>query len=56
VRARPVVRYVGGVLVLAAVYYCTGQASLALQYTGPVTAIWLPVGVGAATLYLAGLR
>jgi signal transduction histidine kinase len=44
------------VLVLAAAYYGTGHASLALQYTGPVTAIWLPVGVGVATLYLAGLR
>jgi signal transduction histidine kinase len=56
VRALPVVRYVAGVLVLAGAYYAAGRASLALQYTGPVAAIWLPVGVGAATLYLAGLR
>src|SRR5829696_5121935 len=54
--ARPFVRYVSGVLVLAAVYFVAGRASLALQYEGPVAAIWLPVGVGAATLYLAGLR
>jgi signal transduction histidine kinase len=50
------VRYVAGVLVLAAAYYAAGRASLALQYEGPVAAIWLPVGVGAAALYLAGLR
>jgi signal transduction histidine kinase len=56
VRAQPFVRYVSGVLVLAAVYFVAGRASLALQYEGPVAAIWLPVGVGAATLYLAGLR
>jgi signal transduction histidine kinase len=56
VRALPAVRYLAGVLVLAAGYYAAGRASLALQYTGPVAAIWLPVGVGAATLYLAGLR
>jgi len=52
----PVVRYLAGVLVLAAAYYAAGWASLALQFHGPVAAIWLPVGVGAATLYLAGLR
>jgi signal transduction histidine kinase len=56
VRAPPAVRYVAGVVLLAAVYFAAGRASLALQYTGPVAAIWLPVGVGAATLYLAGLR
>src|ERR671923_2213043 len=50
------VRYVAGVLVLAAAYYAAGRASLALQYDGPVAAIWLPVGVGAAALYLGGLR
>jgi signal transduction histidine kinase len=44
------------VLALAVAYYAAGQASLALQYTGPVAAIWLPVGVGAAALYLGGLR
>jgi signal transduction histidine kinase len=41
---------------LAAAYYGAGQAGLALQYSGPVTAIWPPVGVGVAALYLAGLR
>jgi signal transduction histidine kinase len=45
-----------GVLVLAAAYWAAGRASLALQYSGPVAAIWLPVGVGAAALCLAGPR
>src|SRR4051812_39140501 len=56
VRALSVVRYLAGVLVLAAAYFVAGRASLALQYEGPVAAIWLPVGVGAAALYLVGLR
>src|SRR5919198_3997373 len=56
VRALPAVRYVAGMLALVAADYASGRASLALQYTGPVAAIWLPVGIGAATLYLAGLR
>jgi integral membrane sensor domain MASE1 len=56
VRAVPVVRYLAGVLALAAAYFVAGRASLALQYEGPVAAIWLPVGVGAAALYLGGLR
>ena len=52
----PVARYVCRVGLLAGLYVAAGWASLALQYTGPVAAIWLPVGVGAATLYLGGLR
>jgi signal transduction histidine kinase len=56
VQVRSAVVYVAGVLLLAGAYYAAGWASLALQYEGPVAAIWLPVGVGAATLYLAGLR
>jgi signal transduction histidine kinase len=43
-------------LVEEAAFYGAGRASLALQYEGPVAAVWLPVGVGAAALYLAGLR
>ena len=45
-----------GVLALSAAYYAAGRAGLALQYSGPVTAIWPPVGVGVAALYLGGLR
>jgi signal transduction histidine kinase len=52
----PAVRYIAGIVGLAAAYYAAGRASLALQYEGPVAAIWLPSGVGAAALYLAGLR
>jgi signal transduction histidine kinase len=55
-RVPAAVWYVAGVLLLAAGYYAAGKASLALQYHGPVAAVWLPAGVGAATLYLAGLR
>jgi signal transduction histidine kinase len=55
-QARAAVRYVAGVLVLSAAYYAVGRAGLALQYSGPVTAIWPPVGVGVAALYLGGLR
>jgi signal transduction histidine kinase len=44
------------VLALSAAYYGAGRAALALQYSGPVTAIWPPVGVGVAALYLGGLR
>jgi signal transduction histidine kinase len=51
-----VARYLAGVLALAVVYFAAGKASLALQFDGPVAAIWLPSGVGAAALYLAGLR
>lgn len=56
VRAQPALRYAAGVVALAVAYYAAGQASLALQYSGPVAAIWLPVGVAASALYLAGLR
>ncbi len=50
------VRFACGVAALALAYYAAGKASLALQYTGPVAAIWLPAGVAAAALYFAGLR
>src|SRR5215204_4811898 len=56
VRVRPWVRYVVGVLGVAVAYYAAGRASLALQYEGPVAALWLPSGLGAALLYRAGLR
>lgn len=49
-------RQVGGVLAVATAYYLAGRASLALQYEGPVAALWLPSGLGAAVLYREGLR
>ena len=51
------VRYVLGVIVLAATYYGAAQFGYALDFAGPVAAIlWLPAGVGIAGLYIGGLR
>ena len=52
----PVARYVGGVLVLAAAYYGAAKLGQTLRYTASVSAIWPPVGLGIAALYLWGLR
>ena len=53
----PRVRYVAGVLVLAAFYRGAAEIGYSLQFAGPVAAIvWLPVGLGAAFLYIGGLR
>jgi signal transduction histidine kinase len=49
-------RLVTGVIVLAASYYGAAKVGQALRYTGSVAAIWPPVGVGIAALYLWGLR
>jgi signal transduction histidine kinase len=51
------VRYPLGLIALVALYYGAGQLGFAFEFAGPVAAIvWLPVGVGIAFLYLAGLR
>lgn len=51
------VRHVLGVLALALLYRGVAEIGFALQFAGPVAAIvWLPVGIGAAFLYLGGLR
>jgi signal transduction histidine kinase len=52
----PIARYVGGVLVLAAAYYGAAKLGQTLRYTASVSAIWPPVGLGIAALYLWGLR
>jgi integral membrane sensor domain MASE1 len=52
----PSARYVPGLLALAAAYYGTAKLGQALRYTGSVSAIWPPAGVGIAALYLWGLR
>jgi signal transduction histidine kinase len=40
---------------LVAAYYASAHLGFALEFTGPVASIvWLPVGVGAATLFLLG--
>ena len=53
---RPALRCLAGVLGLAAAYYAAGEASLALQYTGPVAALWLPVGIAAVAVAFGGVR
>jgi signal transduction histidine kinase len=47
---------IGGVVVLAVAYYGAAKVGQALRYTGSVSAIWPPAGVGIAALYLWGLR
>src|SRR4051812_45839925 len=52
----PWLRWALGVLLLAAAYRAVAELGYALQFAGPVAAIvWLPVGVGIASLYLGGL-
>jgi signal transduction histidine kinase len=43
-------------VVVAVAYYGSAKFAQALRYTGSVSAIWLPVGVGISALYLWGLR
>ena len=51
------VSYIVGVVALAVLYRGVAEIGYALNFAGPVAAIaWLPVGVGIAFLYLAGLR
>lgn len=52
----PSLRYVAGVLVLAAAYYGAAKLGQTLRYTASVSAIWPPAGLGIAALYLWGLR
>src|SRR5919112_3253923 len=55
--ADPRLRRVLGVLLLAVLYRGVAEVGYALQFAGPVAAIlWLPVGIGVAFLYIAGLR
>ena len=49
-------RYVAGVLALAAAYYAAAKIGQTLRYTGSVSAIWPPAGLGIGALYLWGLR
>ncbi|HEX6653231.1 MAG TPA: MASE1 domain-containing protein, partial [Thermoleophilaceae bacterium] len=43
-------------LALAAAYYGAAKLGQTLRYTGSVSAIWPPAGLGIAALYLWGLR
>jgi len=56
VTLRPRARYITGILALALAYYGAAKARQALSYTGSVSAIWPPAGLGIAVLYLWGLR
>lgn len=51
-----IARYVLGVAAFAGAYYVAAQGGYALQFTGSISAIWPPVGLAAAVLYLGGLR
>jgi signal transduction histidine kinase len=52
----PLLRYAGGVVLLAAAYYGAAKVGQTLRYTASVSAIWPPAGLGIAALYLWGLR
>ena len=49
-------RYLAGVVLIAAGYYATARGGEALLLTGPAGAFWPATGVGIAVLYLGGLR
>jgi signal transduction histidine kinase len=49
-------RYVAGVIGLALGYFVVAKGAQSLRYTASVSAIWPPVGLGIAALYLAGIR
>lgn len=49
--------YLPSVGVVVVLYYAAAHVGYAFEFAGPVAAIvWLPVGVGIASLYLLGLR
>src|SRR5947207_11839271 len=52
----PAVRTAAGVALLAGGYFGAAKLGQTLRYTASVSAIWPPVGVGIAALYLWGLR
>jgi signal transduction histidine kinase len=50
-------RYLAGMIALAVAYYGAAHIGYGLKFAGPIAAIiWLPAGVGIASLYLGGLR
>jgi signal transduction histidine kinase len=52
----PSLRYVGRLVLLGAAYYGAAKVGQTLRYTASVSAIWPPVGLGIAALYLGGIR
>src|SRR3954447_20194158 len=53
---RAMVRDVAGLALLALAYFGAAKLGQTLRYTASVSAIWPPVGLGMAALYLWGLR
>ena len=49
-------RYIAGVAALTGGYVLAAHVGYALQFTGSIAAIWPPVGLAVAVLYLGGLR
>src|SRR3954453_13809521 len=49
------VRFVAGVVALAAAYYGAAKLGQTLRYTASVSAIWPPARLGIAVLYLWGV-
>jgi signal transduction histidine kinase len=52
----PTPRELLGVALLACAYFAAAKLGQTLRYTASVSAIWPPVGLGIAALYLFGLR
>jgi len=52
----PTAREVGGVVLLGCAYFGAAKLGQTLRYTASVSAIWPPVGLGIAALYVFGLR
>src|SRR3954453_8318009 len=55
-RSLPATRYLGGVSLLAGLYYGSARLGFALGFSGPVAAVvWLPAGVAIAFLLVGGI-
>jgi signal transduction histidine kinase len=52
----PTTQYCAGIALLALAYFGAAKLGQTLRYTGSVSAIWPPAGVGIAALYVFGLR
>lgn len=52
----PTAREAAGIVLLGCAYFAAAKLGQTLRYTASVSAIWPPVGLGIAALYLLGLR
>jgi signal transduction histidine kinase len=55
-RLDPRFRYVAATVFVALLYFGSALAGNAVRLTGNVDAVWPPVGIGIAALYLGGMR